>query len=169
MEMLQLNDLLPSDQWEDDWTIFGDDYEGLKQGVQYVVFEHYCTNPNCDCKTLTAEIHEIGPNGRALKKSAAVIKYDWSSEKTMCTPTLHVESPKTKLADDLLMAYTDFIHQPEYIARITGQYVKTKELVLKNRPQKTLNLHKNLGRNDPCHCGSGKKYKKCCLSKSLPQ
>jgi len=22
-----------------------------------------------------------------------------------------------------------------------------------------------VGRNDPCHCGSGKKYKKCCLSK----
>ncbi|WP_417593972.1 YchJ family protein [Oceanospirillum sp.] len=23
---------------------------------------------------------------------------------------------------------------------------------------------KNIGRNDPCPCGSGKKYKKCCLS-----
>ncbi len=23
-----------------------------------------------------------------------------------------------------------------------------------------------VGRNDPCPCGSGKKYKKCCLSKS---
>ena len=22
-----------------------------------------------------------------------------------------------------------------------------------------------LGRNDPCHCGSGQKYKKCCLAK----
>lgn len=22
-----------------------------------------------------------------------------------------------------------------------------------------------IGRNDPCHCGSGSKYKKCCLSK----
>ncbi len=22
----------------------------------------------------------------------------------------------------------------------------------------------NIGRNDPCPCGSGKKYKKCCLS-----
>ncbi|WP_122781441.1 SEC-C metal-binding domain-containing protein [Burkholderia pseudomallei] len=21
-----------------------------------------------------------------------------------------------------------------------------------------------LGRNEPCHCGSGRKYKKCCLS-----
>ncbi|GEK89136.1 SEC-C motif-containing protein [Alkalibacterium putridalgicola] len=24
---------------------------------------------------------------------------------------------------------------------------------------------KKLGRNDPCHCGSGKKYKKCCINK----
>ena len=23
-----------------------------------------------------------------------------------------------------------------------------------------------IGRNDPCPCGSGKKYKKCCLSKN---
>jgi hypothetical protein len=23
----------------------------------------------------------------------------------------------------------------------------------------------SLGRNDPCHCGSGKKYKHCCLAK----
>ena len=23
------------------------------------------------------------------------------------------------------------------------------------------NAHKSLGRNDPCHCGSGKKYKRC--------
>jgi len=22
-----------------------------------------------------------------------------------------------------------------------------------------------IGRNDPCHCGSGKKYKKCCMNK----
>ncbi len=25
-----------------------------------------------------------------------------------------------------------------------------------------------LGRNDPCFCGSGKKYKKCCLGKNIP-
>jgi uncharacterized protein len=27
------------------------------------------------------------------------------------------------------------------------------------------NRFKNVGRNDPCPCGSGKKYKKCCLAK----
>jgi len=26
----------------------------------------------------------------------------------------------------------------------------------------------NPGRNDPCHCGSGKKYKKCCLPQEQP-
>lgn len=29
-------------------------------------------------------------------------------------------------------------------------------------PQK---VQPKVGRNDPCPCGSGKKYKKCCLSK----
>ena len=24
---------------------------------------------------------------------------------------------------------------------------------------------RSLGRNDPCHCGSGRKYKQCCLDK----
>jgi len=24
---------------------------------------------------------------------------------------------------------------------------------------------RHLGRNDPCHCGSGRKYKHCCLAK----
>lgn len=29
----------------------------------------------------------------------------------------------------------------------------------------TLQKHQGVGRNDPCYCGSGKKYKKCCLTK----
>lgn len=27
--------------------------------------------------------------------------------------------------------------------------------------------HKKVGRNDPCPCGSGKKFKKCCLGKGI--
>ena len=28
-----------------------------------------------------------------------------------------------------------------------------------------VDAHKTPGRNEPCHCGSGKKYKQCCLAK----
>jgi uncharacterized protein len=30
-------------------------------------------------------------------------------------------------------------------------------------PQPSINPFKAVGRNDPCPCGSGKKFKKCCL------
>ncbi len=30
-----------------------------------------------------------------------------------------------------------------------------------------VNLHRDVGRNDPCPCGSGKKYKKCCLGQAV--
>jgi uncharacterized protein YecA (UPF0149 family) len=29
---------------------------------------------------------------------------------------------------------------------------------------KERDLYKDVGRNDPCPCGSGKKFKKCCLN-----
>jgi|LakMenE01Jun11ns_1017448.scaffolds.fasta_scaffold9867676_3 uncharacterized protein len=29
-------------------------------------------------------------------------------------------------------------------------------------------MNKKIGRNDPCPCGSGKKYKNCCLPKDKP-
>jgi len=35
----------------------------------------------------------------------------------------------------------------------------------KEEPQEPVFKDKSVGRNDPCPCGSGKKYKKCCLHK----
>jgi len=37
---------------------------------------------------------------------------------------------------------------------------------LENQRGRTLvKIEKEIGRNDPCYCGSGKKYKKCCIGK----
>jgi hypothetical protein len=30
-------------------------------------------------------------------------------------------------------------------------------------------IGRQLGRNEPCHCGSGRKYKQCCLAKDETQ
>ncbi len=37
-------------------------------------------------------------------------------------------------------------------------------MILQNKPN-TVSVTKTVGRNDPCHCGSTKKYKKCCALK----
>lgn len=39
---------------------------------------------------------------------------------------------------------------------------KRKRLYLEQKKSNTIVKDKKIGRNDPCPCGSGKKYKKCC-------
>ena len=39
---------------------------------------------------------------------------------------------------------------------------KQKALYAEQRNSRTIVKEKKIGRNDPCPCGSGKKYKKCC-------
>ena len=42
-----------------------------------------------------------------------------------------------------------------------GRSIQTA-LAEQNQPQQPYVKEEKAGRNDPCHCGSGKKYKKCC-------
>ena len=42
-------------------------------------------------------------------------------------------------------------------------HLEEERLARKSRP---VVAEKKIGRNDPCPCGSGKKYKKCCLGNS---
>lgn len=44
---------------------------------------------------------------------------------------------------------------------------KQKELYKKERSSRTIVKGPKIGRNDPCPCGSGKKYKKCCMLKRV--
>lgn len=39
---------------------------------------------------------------------------------------------------------------------------KRKEIAKQQKRDKTIVKEQKIGRNDPCPCGSGKKYKKCC-------
>lgn len=42
---------------------------------------------------------------------------------------------------------------------------KQKEIKRAYGDSVTVRIEEKIGRNDPCPCGSGKKYKKCCLNK----
>ena len=46
----------------------------------------------------------------------------------------------------------DFDYEPDYDASIIPMF--GNEPIVNSSPK--------IGRNDPCPCGSGKKYKKCC-------
>ena len=60
---------------------------------------------------------------------------------------------------------TDTIAEMEWWAAFRKpKPTKTKKPLLDTHPSAPINTPPapKIGRNDPCHCGSGKKYKKCC-------
>jgi hypothetical protein len=166
--MLELNALLAPSEWEKYWTLCSHEYEELPPNTAYVIFEGYCDNVRCDCERLTAAIMKIDPNGKHVENPLAVISYSWSSAEKNGSPVLRDESPKTPLAAQLLKVYKKLVERQEYVERVKRQYDRVKRLCLEKNKKKTIrnSTDKFFGRNDLCSCGSGKKFKKCCLQKN---
>lgn len=84
--------------------------------------------------------------------------------------------PTVQLTDELPNVKTGMIMDSVTTQQGTSTSAKTMEEVMPKLDEKTLQRlmeyrnhkpsvreYKKIGRNDPCPCGSGKKYKNCCL------
>lgn len=68
---------------------------------------------------------------------------------------------KEKLYKNMVDAKADWLYQlPQWDAIFTEE--KRKELYMEQKKSGTVVKPHKIGRNDPCPCGSGKKYKHCC-------
>lgn len=66
-----------------------------------------------------------------------------------------------KLYYNMLAAKAEWLYSlPQWDSILTPE--KRKEITKEQRLSGTVIKEKEPGRNDPCPCGSGKKYKKCC-------
>lgn len=66
-----------------------------------------------------------------------------------------------KLYFNMLEAKADYLYTlPQWDGILTEE--QRQEIAKVHKRSKTVVKEKEPGRNDPCPCGSGKKYKKCC-------
>jgi SEC-C motif-containing protein len=56
------------------------------------------------------------------------------------------------------------LHENAEFVREEGAWLYTRPL--REGPAPVRQAHPKTGRNDPCPCGSGRKYKHCCLAKA---
>ena len=79
------------------------------------------------------------------------------------------ETFKTKDVDTLLRGDIEDIEIELGLRekRATNNSVELmfEEVMKRNKPRQPQVVEPKIGRNDPCPCGSGKKYKKCCLNR----
>ena len=65
--------------------------------------------------------------------------------------------PATAMKNDIIVKINNNI--------VTAYELKNKlktSLILSGQKINQENINKKIGRNEPCLCGSGKKYKRCC-------
>ena len=67
---------------------------------------------------------------------------------------------KEKLYKNMVDARADWLYELPQWNDIYDEETR-KRLFLEQRKSGTIRKEKKIGRNDPCPCGSGKKYKKC--------
>lgn len=71
---------------------------------------------------------------------------------------------KKKLYMNMVDAKADWLYELPMWDDIFDKETK-RALYLEQKKSGTVVVGKKVGRNDPCPCGSGKKYKKCCMNK----
>jgi len=157
-------------------------FEHYKGDDKYELVDYYCKNPDCDCASVRFEVILNG------KKNGATVWYDYEKsaldglsdyaflveeikkseeefDDMLCLrhdiiklefETLCCKNETEKLEKEVKQAEEESRQLKEEIKRLKAKYYG------ENPPQKIARNDK-IGRNAPCPCGSGKKYKKCCL------
>jgi len=128
----------------------------------YTIADQYCMNPECLCNDVHLTFYNM--NEKNKSDFSVVYKID---EKTYSI----VEPRKADVDVHTVMKY--FIsNKPETLKAISRRYQEMKkagrkilEKYRQNHSDSKGICHQvsdKPGRNDPCPCGSGRKYKKCC-------
>ena len=128
---------------------------------EYFLTESYCNDSSCDCRRVFINIIHN-------QEIVATIGYGWEdlpfyerwlADKElpveMKGPILELGGQQSEQSSELLKLFKEVILRDiEYIERLKRHYDMFKSI-----------KKKKIGRNEHCPCGSGKKYKKCCLDK----
>jgi hypothetical protein len=138
----------------------------------YTLIEAYCNEPDCDCRRVIFNVYSEN-----RQRVVAVIAYGWESKafyrKWLGTddpealdelkgPALNSLSRQSNLAPALLEKVESVLKDRAYVDRLKRHYRMFKDTVNESGAQQPVQVEAKVGRNDPCPCGSGRKYKHCC-------
>ena len=141
----------------------------------WAVDEQYCVQPGCKCKeTVLSFLKLMDATGKktTVIQDTPSLRYNYHTQASK--PVAHGPAGSPSL-DALLAALKreqaslntqlelrhlimQSLYARHYLARAPSR--------LQSQPTNPISaLPHKIGRNDPCPCGSGRKYKQCCLNK----
>lgn len=178
MSVITLRGLLPEVAMRDARAIRIENDPRIPEAALFAIEEAYCVDLECDCQRVLLMVVE--PKAR---KTHVVVSHsfrpperdDWHRrygiyERTFIDPL----DPRSEWAEPLFDAVKHLLSSPEYVDLLQGHYrdvrhaIRTPGHPIRERipkeyhPAAPVEKKPPIGRNAPCPCGSGKKFKKCC-------
>jgi len=142
--------------------------------IIYLVEDQYCLASTCSC-THSALTFIAIKNKKKIKSRGEpltfLFDYKKKSYEILDKGPKNIATPR-ELVNEILQKNLGklFKNRHKKLRSLYRNFRKKHQQSVKQSSNKPLittetNEQKKIGRNDPCPCGSGKKYKKCCLSK----
>lgn len=160
------------DQWRDKAYDKDLSKEQLEQfwgnyfGIEKDIYEQLLNEPDAKVKGTVKELAEkYGQDVMTMVGFLDGINDSLQIENPIETMTEDTEVnlifDKEKLYKNMVDAKADWLYDMPQWDDIFDAETK-RHLYLEQKKSGTVRKEKKIGRNDPCPCGSGKKYKKCC-------
>ena len=149
--MIAYNDILP---YGNSITIEIEDH-------QWVVLDQHCVKSGCNCSDVYLEFNRYTSSGD-FDEVFFVLSLDYK-KKTWAEfeQIMNCPWPIERIKKTLEEFYPDFYTLiAERHDKLKTLYMQSKKKYLHENPP---TVTKKVGRNDLCPCGSGKKFKKCCM------
>ncbi len=134
--------------------------------IEKGIYEQLLTNPDEEVKGTVKELAEkygqevltmvgfLDGIDESLKEPNPIETMDENTEVSLAFD-------KEKLYKNMVAAKADWLYELPQWKEIYSEE-ELKKLYKEQKESTTIRKEKKIGRNDPCPCGSGKKYKKCC-------
>lgn len=129
-------------------------------GTKYWISDFYCLKPSCNCTSvllLLSLSYDVEPS--------LELWYDYRTQEVSMGQLDDKQLPATKIIRELRYTQAEKFRQTFRTrhARMTTFFTNfLKRNNISPAVQSPIITGETIGRNDPCSCGSGKKYKKCC-------
>ncbi len=159
-------------------------------GDTYALREFYCAKPGCDCRRTILHVHSQQRGGRVVATISYAFEPPGPPFEELDQIFLDPLGRQSELSEALLELVDDvLVGDPAYHDRLIRHYESWKMVVddpthpdhhklpatnsgahglnrpipsRQPRPEPFRREDRKVGANEPCPCGSGKKYKRCC-------
>ncbi len=140
---------------------YGEAISFIEGDIEYFFDDQYCINPNCSCRDVALVIVPIR-NGKVLDgNESPAVMYDyknkkWRPDRTSQVSSFSLDKIMSKLHESIPNISSILKERHQKLRLLYENYKRKNKISTRDISRK------KVGRNDPCPCGSGKKYKMCC-------